>query len=66
MIIDFQYDKAPANYPYTPTEEQLKKIAAKAIEDDKNGLFIDGEEFFAKLRARREARIKQEEETSKL
>ncbi|NDV58397.1 hypothetical protein [Bacteroides sp. 519] len=70
IIMGFEPGKVPhlvsPNYPYAPNEEQLKKIAAKAIEDDKNGLFIDGPTYAKQLRARIEARRKKEEEIRQL
>lgn len=34
------------NYPFAPSNEELHRIIEQVLEDDRNGLFTDGEEFF--------------------
>ncbi|WP_163214649.1 hypothetical protein [Bacteroides sp. 519] len=57
MLMGFEGGVMPhqisPNYPYSPSEEKLKSIVTQAIEDDKNGSFIDGAEFEKKLYERR-------------
>ncbi len=35
---------APDNYPYAPSKDELRSIIEQVLEDDRNGLFMDGEE----------------------
>lgn len=32
------------NYPYAPSKDELRSIIEQVLEDDRNGLFVDGEE----------------------
>jgi len=38
------------NYPYAPSKEELHSIIEQVLEDDRNGLFVDGEEHHRKMR----------------
>ena len=35
---------APEDYPYAPNKDELRSIIEQVLEDDRNGLFMDGEE----------------------
>jgi|GEM_PF-1847468 len=62
----FPSDNFPENYPFAPSPEELKKRIEQVLEDDRNGLFIDGPTFFAELRAEMAAERKERKEAHRL
>ena len=45
------FSSFPEDYPFAPSKEKLHSIIEQVLEDDRNGLMIDGEEVEREIRA---------------
>jgi hypothetical protein len=57
--------KSHINYPYAPTKKELHSIIEQVLEDDENGLFMDGEEFDRQMNLKMEQLLSLENEIGK-